>query len=100
MRRLCLLYKVLHLNNQLLLMTNFHRCGNLPDIQIHLTPSLVEQNASRTRFSRVLSLIGINSIQIFVILTITEYFTNPSENLSDPLKGKLTILMTLLELSY
>ena len=60
-------------------MTYFHQCGNLPDIQIHLTPSLLEENTSRTRFSRVLLVTGISFIQIFVILPIIAYFANPTD---------------------
>ena len=40
----------------------------LPDIQIHLTPSLLEQKEL---------MIEISSIQILVILAIIEYFANP-----------------------
>ena len=42
-------------------MTYFHQCENLPNIPIHVTP-LAEQNTSRTRFSRLLSMAGISSI--------------------------------------
>ena len=65
MRRLYLLYKVLSPKQPACIHDLFHQCGNLLSIQIHLTPSLLEQNASRTRFSQVLSVIGISSIQIF-----------------------------------
>ena len=62
-------------------MTYFHQCENFPDIQIHLTPSFTEQdtseNTENTEFSRELSITGISSIQVIVILAITAYFANP-----------------------
>ena len=42
-------------------MTYFHQCENLPNIPIHVTP-IAEQNTSRTRFFRLLSMTGISSI--------------------------------------
>ena len=82
-------------------MTYFHQCENFPDIQIHLTPSFTEQDTSEnTEFSRELSITGISSIQVIVILAITAYFANPYWKLSDLSKGKLSTLVALLELSY
>ena len=75
MRRLCLLYKVLSTKEPACIHDLIPPMGNFPEIQIHLTP-LLEQNISRTHFSRVLSVIGISSIQIFVILVIIAYFAN------------------------
>ena len=88
------------LSNQLVLTTYFHQCGNLPDIQIHLTRFPLEKNTSRAHFSRLLSLIWISFIQISVILPIIAYFANTYQNLSGLWKGNLTILVTLLQLSY
>ena len=42
-------------------MTYFHQCEKLPNIPIHVTP-LAEQNTSRTRFFRLLSMTAISSI--------------------------------------
>ena len=90
---LTLYIKFFQLNNQLGFMAYFHQCGDLPDVQIHLKPFLVEHNTSRTCFSGVLSMIGITSIQIFIIVAIIVYFTNPHLNLADLSKGKVTSLM-------
>ena len=70
-------------------MKYFQPCENLSDSQLHLTPSLVEPNASRTGFSQVLIMNVIYSIQIFVVLAVIAYFGNLYRNLSDGLKGTL-----------
>lgn len=88
MRRLCLVYKV-SLTKQpafiygVLPSKNFQHCENLSDTQLRLTPSLVERNTSRTRFSQVLSMNRMYTIQIFVALAVIAYFGNPYRNLSD-----------------
>ena len=80
------LYKVLSTQQAACIHHDFIQCRNLLNIQINLAPSLFEQNTSKTRFSRVLSIIGISLIQIFVITAIIAYFANPYRNLSDMLK--------------
>lgn len=69
-RQLCLLYKILSTKQQACIHDLLPQGKNLSETELCLALSFLEPITSINRFTRVLSMNGINSISIFVVLAI------------------------------